>query len=165
MVWGDVYQSPFIRVHVTFAHQIFPVARIGNLTKKLQKKIESNHPPPAHLLCLNIDPFMNYRDGWGQDVKRKPWKVCNRFPVVSCSEGAFKAFNGRWLKMHLFGWNRETEKCITLRLQPLYRLDDSLYHLPDTVSFLFYELTKGYLWFIHMRIPQITLQITVKYPR
>ena len=46
--------------------------------------------------------------------------------------------------MLLFGWNRKTEKCITLYLQPLYRLDNSLYHFPNRVSYLLHELTTGY---------------------
>ena len=46
----------------------------------------------------------------------------------------------KWsLRMVLFGWNRKTEKCITLHLQPLYRLDNSLYHFPDTVSYLLHD--------------------------
>ena len=49
--------------------------------------------------------------------------------------------------MLLFRWNRKTEKCIALHLQPLFRLDNLLYHLSDTVSNLLHELTTGYLWF------------------
>ena len=46
-----------------------------------------------------------------------------------------------------------TEKCITLHLQPLYRLDNPLYQLPDTVSYLLHELTTGCLWLLRIRPP------------
>ena len=50
--------------------------------------------------------------------------------------------------MFSFGWNRKTEtKCITLHSQPLYWLDNWLYHFPDKVSYLLHKLTTGYLWF------------------
>ena len=60
-------------------------------------------------------------------------------------------------------WNCTTERCITLHLQPLYRLDSPLYQLPDTVSYLLHELTTGCLWFVlcvdrkHREIPDSAL--------
>ena len=34
-----------------------------------------------------------------------------------------------------------------MHLQSLFRLDNSLYQLPDTVSYLLHEFTTAYLWF------------------
>ena len=50
--------------------------------------------------------------------------------------------------MLLFGWNHKPEKSITLHLQPLYsiRLDNSLYHIPDTVAFLLQEFSVGFIY-------------------
>ena len=56
--------------------------------------------------------------------------------------------------MLLFGWNPKAEKCITLHLQPLYRLDNSPYHLPDTVSYLLPATSLPQDTFDFFRIPK-----------
>ena len=102
---------------------------------------------------FGLSPFLSRKElsGWlgNPDVTRKQWKVCDRFPIVSSSAraGPFMHSLNAWsLRMLLFGWNRKTEKCSTLHLPPLYRLDNSLYHFPTTVSSLLHELTTGCLW-------------------
>ena len=72
-----------------------------------------------------------------QDVRHKQWKVCNQFSIISSSADTFM----HSLKLMVIKnvLNHNTERCITLHLQPLYRLDNLLYHLPDTVSLNIYS--------------------------
>ena len=86
----------------------------------------------------------SYRDGWGI---RMSGVIIGKFVISDRLKFGrrFNVFIKLSLRMPLLGWNRKTEKCITLHLQPLYRLDNFLYHLPDTVSYLLHELITRYI--------------------